>query len=104
MLRAIHGGGPNKGKDYFALCGSTHWLEGAALTDDCDPVGADPEDRAAANLRPSGTAAAGDIDGDGFPEIVVTTIDGGIELLNNRGELLVVSATGLFPSSAGGAG
>ncbi|HVJ19759.1 MAG TPA: FG-GAP-like repeat-containing protein, partial [Polyangiaceae bacterium] len=30
--------------------------------------------------------------------------DGGIELLNNRGELLVASATGLFPSSVGGAG
>ncbi|MBW2458689.1 MAG: hypothetical protein JRI68_29595, partial [Deltaproteobacteria bacterium] len=35
VLRALHGGGPNKGADYFATCGSTEWHEGDPLNISC---------------------------------------------------------------------
>jgi hypothetical protein len=87
VVRALHGGGPNKGKDFFALCGSEHWFEGDALTDDCDPS-EDGENHDDARARPGGAVAAGDLDGDGFPEIVVPLEGGALQLLNNRGEII----------------
>lgn len=80
IVRALHGGGPNKGQDYFALCGDKHWFEGDALTDDC---AAD-----AGRARPAGTLAAGDLDYDGYPEIVVPLESGRLQILNNRGEVI----------------
>jgi len=81
IVRALHGGGPAKGQDYFALCNDTHWFEGDPLTDDCGSV-------ASARARPSGTVAVGDLDYDGYPEIVVPLEDGRLQILNNRGEII----------------
>jgi hypothetical protein len=80
IVRAIHGGGPAQGADYFALCGATHWAEGDAPVDDCD----------AADARPGGMLAAGDLDGDGFPEIVVPLDNGGLRILDHRGRSIAV--------------
>jgi hypothetical protein len=98
VVRAVHGGGANKGKDFFALCGTTHWFEGDPLTDDCDPAADGPENVDAALARPGGVPAAGDLDGDGFPEIVVPLEDGGFQVLNNRGEIVLTGPAGLWPS------
>jgi hypothetical protein len=84
VVRAVHGGGPNKGKDYFALCGTAHWLEGDELIDECP----DGDGVATARARPGGTLAAGDLDYDGFPEIVVPLEDGRLQILNARGEII----------------
>jgi hypothetical protein len=83
-VRAIHGGGPNKGKDYFATLGTTYWHEG--------------DDIAMAYACASGTAnttaipAVGDLDGDGVPEIVVPNEDEGLTILDNKGELIAQTA------------
>ncbi len=98
VVRAVHGGGPTKGQDYFALCADTHWFEGDAQALDCVPSDAG-DSRGAANLHGAEAAAAGDIDADGFPEIVVATSAGGFEILNNRGEILVKSADALWPTT-----
>jgi len=97
VVRAVHAGGPDKGKDYFALCGTTRWFEGDPITDDCDPNASGAENQSAANVRPAGTVAAGDLDGDGIPEIVVPLQAGGIEILDARGNIISSSATGLWP-------
>jgi hypothetical protein len=82
-VRAIHGGGPNKGKDYFATLGTTYWHEG--------------DDIAMAYACASGTAnttaipAVGDLDGDGVPEIVVPNETAGLTILDNRGEIIAES-------------
>ena len=98
VVRAVHGGGANKGKDYFALCGTTHWFEGDALTDDCDPAVEGEQNVDAALARPGGVPAAGDLDGDGFPEIVVPLENGALQLLNNRGEVVLTSESDLWPT------
>ncbi|MFO7177117.1 MAG: CARDB domain-containing protein [Pseudomonadota bacterium] len=97
VVRAVHGGGPNKGRDYFALCGTTHWFEGDPLIDDCEPSSGDAESRTAAKARPGSIPAAGDIDGDGFPEIVVALETGGFQLLDSRGAIIFESPAGLWP-------
>jgi hypothetical protein len=80
IIRSVHGGGPNKGDDYFALCGDKHWLEGDPLTDDCNVNDA--------RARPAGTLAVGDLDYDGFPEIVVPLEDGRLQILDNKGQII----------------
>ena len=50
----IHGGGPNKGKDYFATCGDTQWKEGDDISVQCNCADAD--------LDPTAPIAAGDLD------------------------------------------
>jgi hypothetical protein len=84
MVRAIHGGGPNKGKDYFAHCGPTVWHEGDDLAMAC----------ACASAVGNSTAAlaVADLDGDGVPEIVVPTENAGLRILDNKGELLAETA------------
>ncbi|HYC54441.1 MAG TPA: FG-GAP-like repeat-containing protein, partial [Candidatus Binatia bacterium] len=77
-VRAIHGGGPNKGEDYFATCGSTVWHEG----DDIDM----PCACTTATANSTATLAVGDIDGDGIPEIVVPNENSGLTVLDNTGE------------------
>jgi hypothetical protein len=80
VLRAIHGGGKNKGKDYFANCGGTHWREGDPLTVTCAC--------ATAELDSTAVLAAGDLDNDGKPEIVGLSETDGIVIYDNTGAVL----------------
>ena len=64
-MRAIHGGGPNKGADYFARCGTKLWTRAAPSSDPC--ADAEPDGDSGAPM------AVGDLDNDGVPEIVYTT-------------------------------
>ncbi|MCA9642932.1 MAG: hypothetical protein H6718_04630 [Polyangiaceae bacterium] len=86
-LRAIHGGGVNKGKDYFANCGSTTWLEGDAIGVACG---------SATMLDPTSVPAVGDLDYDGVPEIVALTQSDGIRIFDNQGRTLSTSANQNF--------
>jgi len=85
VLRAIHGGGEGKGTDFFATCGSTTWQEGDALPATCTYVDAD--------LDPSTHLAAGDLDGDGIPEIVGVTESNAVNIYSNKGVLIATSGT-----------
>src|SRR5690606_5076 len=85
IVRAVHGGGENKGEDYFAVCGDEHWFEG----DDPDTGDCSHGDSL---TRPGGGLAVGDLDYDGVPEIVVALEDGRLQILNNRGEIIHTSS------------
>ncbi|MGE5787684.1 MAG: hypothetical protein ACM3ZE_24030, partial [Myxococcales bacterium] len=106
VVRAIHGGGTAKGKDYFATCGdpSTNagatWHEGEPVIQDCDPNAGDATSQAAALARPGGMVAVGDLEADGRPEIVVALETGGFLLLDNRGSVLFRSPNNLWESNA----
>jgi hypothetical protein len=110
IVRAIHGGGPNKGQDFFALCGNparpatpaaayadaagAYWSEGETVLTDC-ATGGDTESSTSGLARSSSALAAGDLDGDGFPEIVVMLEDKSLQILSNRGEVLFKSPVDL---------
>ncbi len=79
ILRAIHGGGPRRGKDFFAVCGNTVWHEG-------DPL---PAGNCTGDGRSRSPAAVGDIDGDGSPEIVQITTNNQFRLLSATGDVLI---------------
>ncbi|MCA9535452.1 MAG: hypothetical protein KC593_17285 [Myxococcales bacterium] len=82
VLRAIHGGGPNKGRDFFASCGNAHWFEGQSTTAfdaACSCT--------AGILDPTATLAAGDADNDGVPEIFAVHEDNGVVIYDNEGVL-----------------
>jgi hypothetical protein len=85
VLRAIRGGGPDKGADVFAVYGTTTWHAGDPMPTDCT-TGASA-DCAGAVLRPLAGIAAGDLDGDGTPEIVALTETGTIQIFRNDGTL-----------------
>lgn len=91
VVRAVHGGGSNKGQDYFALCAKDHWFEGQPIKTVCSPPAGDMG-------RAAGGIAAGDLDGDGLPEIVFPLESGALRILNHQGEILTTSATGLWPN------
>ncbi|HTU60284.1 MAG TPA: FG-GAP repeat protein, partial [Polyangiales bacterium] len=110
VLRAVHGGGANAGKELFARCGEKLWNEGDAIVDgegaplpaaDCPCNGGD--------FEPTGAPAVGDLDGDGIPEIVVTAHAAGVGssevsntrvmILNRRGEII---SDKVVPALAGG--
>lgn len=80
VVRAIHGGGPNKGADYFARCGDLLWTETAPIDDAC----ADDAPTADAGAP----VAVGDLDYDGVPEIVVPLENDRFQILSNRGEVI----------------
>lgn len=84
ILRAVHGGGPARGGDFFATCGTTEWHEGDPLSISCSC--------ATANLDPTSTAAVGDIDGDGIPEIIVAGEGDRLRIFSNTGVPLVTSS------------
>jgi len=95
VLRAVHGGGPDRGADFFATCGSTVWREGDALPATCSCGDAD--------LDSTHTLAVGDLDGDGVPEIVGITESDEIQIFSNVGEPLVrrsISVDGPNPAVA----
>ncbi|APR86634.1 Hemolysin-related protein RbmC [Minicystis rosea] len=77
IVRAIHGGGPNKGKDYFATCGNTVWHEGDPPSMSCACGTAEGNSTAA--------VAVADLDNDGVPEIVVPTENDAVLILDNKG-------------------
>ena len=84
VLRAIHGGGPDRGRDFFAVEGPRVWHEGdALLTSNCTT----------ATINSTAGAAVGDLDGDGIPEIVAIGENSDLEIHRNTGELIMRSAT-----------
>jgi hypothetical protein len=113
IVRAVHGGGPAKGSDFFALCGEpeapgsgdasysdasgAYFREGGDVLQDCDDDAAtnSPE---LAIVRAGSILAGGDLDADGVPEIVALTERAGVLILSNRGEVLAKSAVGLWPT------
>ena len=91
-LRAIHGGGPRKGQDYFANCGGAHWI---------DTSGVDPTTMTCvctdADLDSTASLAVGDLDYDGVPEIVAITegpgnSNGEIRIYDNQGQEITTSS------------
>ncbi len=85
-LRAIHGGGPNKGKDFFASCGSMVWHEGRPPSDArCSCAEAD--------LNSTASLAVGDLDNDGRPEIVALTETQRLRVYSATGESLFTAET-----------
>lgn len=94
VVRAIHGGGPNKGKDYFASCGDTIWHEGDSINLACAC--------GTARGNSTGAMAVGDLDYDGIPEIIFPTETGGgatepngLQILDNKGNPILL-ATNLW--------
>jgi hypothetical protein len=135
IVRAVHGGGADKGEDYFALCGNparpatpagtysdtngAYWsdrLDPAVACDDANPCATGTncrnarcvpdalvncsssasESRTTGLARSSSALAAGDLDDDGFPEIVVALETKAFQILNNRGEVLFLSPDFVF--------
>ncbi|MGF1467451.1 MAG: FG-GAP-like repeat-containing protein [Sandaracinaceae bacterium] len=94
VLRAVHGGGPDRGEDYFAVCDDKVWQEG-------DPVDSLTCGCQEGELDPTSTPAAGDIDGDGVPEIVVPTDGNRLQLFDNTGELLALSSASVTGGNQG---
>jgi hypothetical protein len=96
VVRAIHGGGPNKGLDYFAVCGTETWREGDALpTTTCASSGS----CAGADVNSTAGIAVGDIDGDGRPEIVAITEGRGVQIIKNDGTVEYTSPINQWPAT-----
>jgi len=95
VLRAIHGGGVDKGKDYFAVCGNSLWHEGDPLPTDC----AATTNCAPADLNSTAAIAVGDIDNDGIPEIVAPNETRGFSVFKNDGTRILTSPANVWPAS-----
>ena len=93
-VRAVHAGGPKRGQDYFALCGTKHWLEG-------DPIDSATCSATDGLTRPGGGLAVGDLDYDGVPEIVVPTEEGKLQILDARGRRISESVKAFVAQSDG---
>lgn len=91
VVRAIHGGGPSKGKDFWAQCGNTVWHEGDPLKLACPCASAEGNSTAA--------VAVADLDGDGVPEIIVPSENDAILILDNRGVPITRSANTQWAAS-----
>lgn len=85
VVRAIHGGGPKKGADYFSRCGTRLWTEGMAAPSACADADADADSGAA--------IAVGDLNNDGLPEIVYTTESNTFRILDHNGALIYTLTT-----------
>jgi hypothetical protein len=88
VVRAVHGGGPNKGKDYFARCGSKLWREGMGSVPSC--AAGDPD------AVGSSAVAVADVTNDGLPEVIYAGEDKKLRVLASNGELLATSAAGTW--------
>lgn len=99
VLRALHGGGRHAGQELFARCGDKLWREGDDVVDMSGaPLPAADCACGAGDIEPTGAPAVGDLDYDGFPEIVVTAhaSDAGasdvkntrVLIFSRRGELI----------------
>ena len=93
VIRAIHGGGPNKGKDMWANAGTAVWHEGDPIVDLPTCNGSSGTGNSTSVL------AAGDLDGDGIPEIVFVNESSGVTILDNKGNLVATSANNLLPAA-----
>jgi hypothetical protein len=85
VVRAIHGGGPRKGADFFARCGTKLWTEGMGAPAACADTDPDGDSGAA--------MAVGDLNNDGLPEIVYTTESNTFRILDHTGALLYTLTT-----------
>jgi hypothetical protein len=86
VIRAIHGGGPRKGADFFARCGGAKlWTEGMPAPAAC--ADGDPDGDSGAAM------AVGDLNNDGLPEIVYTTENDLFRILDHTGALLYTLTT-----------
>ena len=78
VLRAIHGGGPNKGGDFFASCGAATWHEGDDFNVECSgPI-----------IDSTSSLAVGDLNYDGVPEIIAIGEGDQLLIYSNIGELI----------------
>jgi len=83
VLRAVHGGGPHRGEDFFANCGpTTTWHEGDALPATCNCANG-------GDLDSTAGVAIGDIDYDGVPEIVALVENDTLRIYSNTGVRLL---------------
>lgn len=96
VLRALHGGGPQKGADYFAVCGANVWREGDTLPTGCATAA---DNCGEATLNSTAALAAGDIDRDGLPEIVAVTEGRGLQIHRADGTIALTTPGALWPSS-----
>ena len=80
VVRAIHGGGPNKGKTFWAHCDhDTTWYgDNAGGTAPSCPSGD-------AVAEATSVVSVADLDRDGVPEVIFNTTDNGFGVLTNLG-------------------
>ena len=102
ILRAISGGGPNKGKDLFATCGTNeYWHRDTGYNDASNEGCADSE----AFLDATGGLAVADLDYDGIPEIIGIHENkpDSVVIYNNRGEVQSLNTTASLSAQVEGA-
>lgn len=94
-LRAIHGGGPNKGKDLFVTVGDQHWYEGQDINlfqPNCNDANLDPTAGiAVANLDPIGGIHP-------EPEIIGIHENDGLVIYNHKGEVITNGLINIGPN------
>lgn len=100
-VRAIHGGGPDKGRDYFAAHGPYLWREGDALPAE------DSYECGEGIVDPTASLAVADLDdpatSDGRPEIIAVHTNGnsGLVVYDNTGEKLLEAFVGEMNRAGG---
>ena len=93
VVRAIHGGGPDKGADYFARCGTELWTRSSPTAAGCSDDAPDAD---------SGVpVAVGDLDNDGVPEIVYMTENNRFVILDNTGAEIFRLGSSWSPTTDG---
>jgi len=98
-LRAVHGGGPDRGRDLWARLGPHLWRQGEALPDvsayQCDE----------GDLDPTAAIAAADLDDpvstDGQVEVVAVHETDGLVIFSHAGEVVGELLVGQMPNMGG---